>query len=82
MSRLTIDITAQQHQALKALAVLEGKTIKQYTLERLFPMESDEQQALQELKILLSERIAQGQRGEVEQYSMSEIAAQELAKLK
>lgn len=37
MSRLTIDMTPQQHQALKAMAALEGKTIKQYTLERLFP---------------------------------------------
>lgn len=37
MSRLTIDMTEQQHQSLKALAALEGKTIKQYTIERLFP---------------------------------------------
>nr|WP_312609110.1 hypothetical protein [Agrobacterium pusense] len=37
MSRLTIDITDQQHQSLKALAALQGKTIKQYVLERLFP---------------------------------------------
>ena len=29
MSRLTIDITEQQHQALKAMAALQGKTIKQ-----------------------------------------------------
>ncbi|HEY0125026.1 MAG TPA: antitoxin, partial [Rhizobium sp.] len=29
MSRLTIDITDQQHQSLKALAALQGKTIKQ-----------------------------------------------------
>lgn len=27
-SRLTIDITDQQHQSLKALAALQGKTIK------------------------------------------------------
>lgn len=37
MSRLTIDMTDQQHQSLKALAALQGKTIKQYALERLFP---------------------------------------------
>ncbi len=37
MSRLTIDITDHQYQSLKALAALEGKSIKQYTLERLFP---------------------------------------------
>lgn len=29
MSRLTIDLSDQQHQSLKALAALQGKTIKQ-----------------------------------------------------
>ncbi|EOV8088369.1 hypothetical protein ABN078_03465 [Providencia huaxiensis] len=38
MSRLTIDITEQQHQSLKALAALQGKTIKQYTLEHFSPI--------------------------------------------
>jgi hypothetical protein len=37
MGRLTIEITDKQHQSLKALAELEGKTINQYVLERLFP---------------------------------------------
>ena len=50
MSRLTIDITDQQHQSLKALAALQGKTIKQYALERLFPGDADADQAWQELK--------------------------------
>jgi toxin ParE1/3/4 len=30
MSRLTIDMTDHEHQSLKALAALQGKTIKQY----------------------------------------------------
>ncbi|MBB4732089.1 hypothetical protein FHT16_001983 [Xanthomonas arboricola] len=29
MSRLTIDLNDQQHQSLKELAALQGKTIKQ-----------------------------------------------------
>ena len=33
MRCLTIDVTEQQHQTLKARAAQEGKTIKQYTLE-------------------------------------------------
>jgi len=37
MSRLTIDISPEQHKSLKAKAALEGKTIRQYALERLFP---------------------------------------------
>ncbi|MFT4233993.1 MAG: hypothetical protein QM607_03190 [Microbacterium sp.] len=72
MSRLTIDITAQQHQSLKALAALSGKTIKQYTLKRLFP--SDEEQAMQELKALLLQRLAEAERGEVSLLSAVEVA--------
>lgn len=37
MSRLTIDISPEQHKSLKAMAALEGKTIRQYAIERLFP---------------------------------------------
>jgi len=72
MSRLTIDITEQQHQSLKALAALAGKTIKQYALERLLP--SDEEQAMQELKALLLERLAEAERGEVSPLNAVEIA--------
>lgn len=78
MSRLTIDVTDQQHQALKALAALEGKSIKQYTLERLFPSTSPEEGALQELKALLAERIAQAQRGGLVEGSITDIADDEL----
>lgn len=37
MSRLTIDVTEQQHQSLKVMAALQGKSIREYALERLFP---------------------------------------------
>jgi len=71
MSRLTIDITKQQHQALKAMAALEGKTIKQFTLERLFDAQQSD---LNEIRALLAERVAQAQRGEVVKGSISGIA--------
>ena len=76
MSRLTIDVTEQQHQALKARAALEGKTIKQYTLERLFPTNNTEDQAMDELKALLAERVAQAERGELVEGRISDIAEQ------
>lgn len=78
MSRLTIDVTERQHQALKALAALEGKTIKQYTLERLFPRGEGEDQALHELRTLLAERVAEARRGELIQGSIGEIAEEAL----
>lgn len=72
MSRLTIDVTEQQHQALKAVAALAGKTIKQYVLERLLP--SDEEQAMQELQAMLRLRLAEAERGEVSASSAVDVA--------
>jgi hypothetical protein len=77
MSRLTIDITSQQHQSLKALAALQGKTIKQYALERLFPRCSGDQ-AWRELQTLLGERIEQGLAGQTSALSISAIVDEEL----
>lgn len=79
MSRLTIDITEQQHQSLKALAALQGKTIKQYALERLFPGDVDADQAWQELRNILGNRINAGLAGKVSTKSVSNILDEELA---
>jgi len=76
MSRLTIDITDQQHQALKAMAALQGKSIKEYAVERLFPEAGDDEQAMAELRQLLAARVAEASRGEVSTKSISEIAAE------
>lgn len=74
MSRLTIDVTDQQHQNLKAMAALQGKTIKEYAIERLFPDASDEALALQELRALLEQRMAELGSGGVSAQSLVEIA--------
>lgn len=74
MSRLTIDITDQQHQSLKAIAALQGKSIKDYAIERLFASSADEEHALGELKTLLEQRLAEANRGEVSPKSISETA--------
>ncbi len=34
MPRLSIDITAEEHQKLKAIAALKGQSIKEYVLNR------------------------------------------------
>ncbi len=78
MSRLTIDVTDRQHQNLKALAALQGKTIKQYAVERLFPAEAEEDAAWQELKTLLGQRIADGLSGDVSTKNISAIVDDEL----
>lgn len=66
MSRLTIDLTDEQHKHLKAVAALEGKTMRQFAVERLFPAAagsgiSDEDQAWEELKELLNSRIEEAE---------------------
>ena len=79
MSRLTIDISDQQHQSLKAMAALQGKTIRQYALERLFPDDADGEKAWQELKTLLGARIDEGLAGKVSGKRIGEILDEELA---
>ena len=79
MSRLTIDISDQQHQSLKAMAALQGKTIRQYALERLFPDDADGDKAWQELKTLLGARIDEGLAGKVSGKRIGEILDEELA---
>lgn len=79
MSRLSIDLTEQQHQSLKALAALQGKTIRQYAVERLFrPITEDDDAAWRDLKVLLAQRIAGGLAGGISDKSFDEIAAEEL----
>ncbi|MBN8451304.1 MAG: antitoxin [Candidatus Accumulibacter sp.] len=74
MSGLTIDVTDQQHQSLKVMAALQGKSIREYALERLFPPASDEEQAFRDLKALLEQRIAESQKGDVVPRSLTQIA--------
>ena len=78
MSRLTIDITDQQHQSLKALAALQGKTIKQYALERLFPGNGEADQAWEELRTVLKARIEEGLAGKLSTKSIGEILDDEM----
>lgn len=80
MSRLTIDITDHQHQSLKALAALQGKTIKQYAVERLFPAQSGDDQAWQELKTLLGQRIHDGLSGGISGKNVSTVLNEELGR--
>ena len=80
MSRLTIDITEQQHQSLKAMAALQGKTIKQYALERLFPGDADADQAWQALQVLLRQRVDNALAGKVADKDVHQILEEELGK--
>ncbi len=69
MSRLSIELTQEQHQRLKAMAALQGKSIKNYVLDRSLPNLPDrefmtEEEALRQLEQLLKPRIEAAERGE------------------
>ncbi len=53
--RLSIAVSPEQHQRLKAVAALSGQSIKDYVLDRVLPDEEDE--ALQQLEEFLEPRL-------------------------
>ncbi len=80
MSRLTLDLSEQQHQSLEASAAMQGKTIKQYALERLFAGDASVDPAWRELKTLLDSRIHDGLAGKLSSKSVASILEEELDK--
>ena len=80
MSRLSIEVTPEQHQQLRAIAALHGQTLQDCILERtlphLLPIESlSEQEALQRLETFLRARIAVAERGEIVDDPVEQIFA-------
>ncbi|MBL0010383.1 MAG: DUF1778 domain-containing protein [Nitrosomonas sp.] len=73
MSRLSIDLTPEQHQKIKAVAAMQGKSIKEYVLAQILPTSSDEDIALHELEMLLDERVKSAKAGKISQKSVEEI---------
>ena len=53
MSRISIDVTGDEHKKLKAMAALRGKSIKDYVLERTLGTAESADTALHELERLL-----------------------------
>jgi hypothetical protein len=78
MSRLSIEVTPEQHQRLKAMAALSGKTIKDYILACALPplpaqASLSEADALRQLEAFLKPRIEEAERGEVSARSVEQI---------
>lgn len=72
--RLSIDITPEQHQCLKAAAALQGKSIKAYVLERAFAdLEGPEDTELASLEALLRKRLASADQGSLSSKSVKDI---------
>ena len=78
MPRLSIDITPEEHQKLKAIAALKGESIKDYVLKRTLgdaPALNDmsEDEAVTALADFLKPRIEQARLGEFSTKSMADI---------
>ena len=73
MSRLSIDLTPEQHKKIKAVAAMQGKSIKDYVLTQILPAFHEEEEALNELEALLDKRIQSAQSGRMSRKSVEDI---------
>lgn len=76
--RLSIEVTTEQHQRLKAVSALRGQSIKDYVLERVFQSlpETDTNataEALRQLEAFLQPRLDSAKQGQFSDKSVLEI---------
>jgi hypothetical protein len=74
--RLSIEITPEQHQRLKAIAALQGRSMKDYVLARVLD-DTEDNAALSQLEAFLEPRIAAAQ-GQTITRSVTDIFAETL----
>ncbi|MDP8242640.1 MAG: hypothetical protein P9L94_01055 [Candidatus Hinthialibacter antarcticus] len=72
MPQLLIDLTNDQHERIKALADLEGKSVSEYVLDCSMTPDSDDA-ALHQIKSLLQPRIEQAGRGDLSDKTFEDI---------
>ena len=74
MSRLVIDVSGEQHQKIKVLAALQGKTIKDYILGKLIPEDESEDEAWKELSYMLLPRIEAAENNQPAQQKFEQVS--------
>lgn len=80
MSRIVIDVSSEEHQKIKTLAALQGKSIKDYVLGKVFSGSTDEENAMSSLKALLSQRIENAEKQGGTGKTFSQIADETIKK--
>ncbi len=75
MSRISFEVTPEEHQKLKALAALQGKSIKDYVIECTLGGEEKQElhAAVKDLEKLLDGRIRSAQKGAIRRRSVGTI---------
>jgi len=77
MSRISIDVTPEEHQKLKAVAALKGQSIKDYVLERTLGEGAEpDDGALTELVALLDARVRRSEKEGASTRTVGEIFRQ------
>ena len=78
MSRISIDISDQEHRKLKAMAALKGQSLKDFLLQRTRGEETqtDEEAALVELVALLDARVQRAEKEGISSRTVDEIFRQ------
>ena len=69
---LSIEVTTEQHQRLKAAAALNGESINEYVLKRTLPVQNKPLE-LEELETFLKPRIEAAQKGLFSHKSVDDI---------
>jgi len=84
MSRLVIDMSSEQHQQIKALAAMQGQTIKSFVSEQIFSVEKtkNKQDAWNELQALLTSRIINAEKGAISTKTFDQITDEMIKKNK
>lgn len=82
MSRIVIDVSGEQHQKIKTLAALNGQSIKDFVLDKVLERNtSSDEQAWDDLKKVLVDRIQSAEKGELSGKTMLEIADEKVREM-
>lgn len=85
MSRLTIEVSSEQHQHIKVMAAMRGQSIKEYIINRVFNEKNEEEEkeeaAWKKLMLLLEVRIAEVREQGVSRKTVQQITEEALASL-
>lgn len=71
--RLSIELSPEQHYQIKAMAALQGKTIKELVLGRIFGEAKGDADAWEDFKVFMKERINEAKESEPTTGSFMEI---------
>ena len=84
MSRISIDVSEEEHRKLKAMAALKGQSLKDFLLQRPLSEEAqgEEDSALVELVALLDARVQRAEKDGVSTRKVGEIFRQAIQELK